>query len=218
MIPLVKHPPPDVLTANAAAWTATVLNKISLGETPTDSEKKRYGHPQIKATLLIETNGKCAYCESKLRHITYGDIEHVIPKSIVPSLWFDWNNLTIACDVCNTHKGNFVGDHTNFVDPYNTDPAQHVWFLGEVMWPRPGSAPGVVTEYILQLNRTDLVERRKERLRGLLHLLATIVQTQNPVAKIILQTDFLEELKDEKEFAALARAVHRAAQADGIVP
>ena len=30
---------------------------------------------------IDETHGKCAYCESKIKHIDYGDIEHILPKN-----------------------------------------------------------------------------------------------------------------------------------------
>jgi uncharacterized protein (TIGR02646 family) len=59
----------------------------------------------------------CAYCESKLRHITYGDIEHIVAKAVDQSRTYDWTNLTIACDVCNTEKS----DEEGLVDPYTED-------------------------------------------------------------------------------------------------
>lgn len=39
-----------------------------------------YGHRTVKQTLIAAQHGKCAFCESKLRHVAYGDVEHFRPK------------------------------------------------------------------------------------------------------------------------------------------
>lgn len=207
MIKLTKGPEPAVLTNNSATWTKIVVDKLGSGEKPTDTEKGRYRHVDIKAALIAETHGKCAYCESKLRHITYGDIEHVTPKSKHPSRWFDWTNLTLACDVCNTEKDEFVGDHDTFVDPYAVDPEEHFWHMGPTIFPSPGSDSAVRTERLLKLNRPELVERRDARLKALLKHLDVIARVKDPETRRILVADFFEEMAPSKEFAALARTV-----------
>ena len=154
---------PHVLLRNEPNWTAAVVGRIQSGETPTRTERNRYNHAEIKAALLAETHRKCAYCESKLRHVTYGDIEHVVPKTDEPARWFDWANLTIACDVCNTNKASAPGDGDAFIDPYAVDPEEHFWQMGPIMYARPGCDAAALTERLLKLNRADLVERRKKR-------------------------------------------------------
>ena len=214
MISITKGAIPAVLAANAAAWTANLIGKLNNGPPPTKTDKGRYNHEEIKAALLQETRGKCAYCESKLRHVTYGDIEHVVPKSTDPNLWFEWQNLTIACDVCNTNKGS----HDGLIDPYTVDPSVHLWVIGEFVWPAPGSDLGIVAERTLGLNRADLLDRRRDRLKDLIALLGVIARVQDPQAKKVLQGDFLQEIESDKEYAALAREVHRRAQAEGTLP
>ena len=81
MIKLSKTEEPQILLDNGPNWTKVIVDKIAVGETPTDTEKTRYRHPDIKAALVAETNGKCAYCESKVLHIHHGDVEHIYPKS-----------------------------------------------------------------------------------------------------------------------------------------
>ena len=67
--------------------------------------KGDYKHPDNKIALKNSTFGKCMYCESKITHIDYGDIEHIKPKSKYPTLKFTWSNLGFACTVCNrTYK------------------------------------------------------------------------------------------------------------------
>ena len=64
----------------------------------------------LKAYLLQETHEKCAYCESKITHVDYGDIEHIVPKSVRPDLAVDLGNLTVACGVCNTNKSDYYNE------------------------------------------------------------------------------------------------------------
>jgi len=214
MIALQKEAIPPMLQANAAAWTAELINTINDGEEPTKTQRSRYNQPEIKEALVAETHGKCAYCESKLLHIAYGDIEHITPKSKDNQVWYQWDNLTLACDRCNTNKGNYL----DVIDPYNVDPEQHLWFQGAMVFQHPGSDEGALTERRLQLNRDDLLERRAERLKGLMVLLDRIERVINPAVKIALQTDFLLETEPAAEFAAMARAVARAAQQKGLIP
>jgi uncharacterized protein (TIGR02646 family) len=207
MIKLEKGEQPQVLADNAVAWTNVVVDKLAAGEQPTKTEKGRYNHPEVKAALIAETRGKCAYCESKVRHVSYGDIEHVVPKSDEPSKWFDWFNLTLACDVCNTNKSNAPVNGDVFVDPYAVDPEEHFWLLGTMVKPKPGNEAASLTERLLDLNRVELLERRAVRLHDLLRMLEVVERAQQPVLKAVLWDDFCREAEAHKEYAALARSV-----------
>lgn len=168
MISLTKTAEPEILKEKATEWTAELLRRLQVGEEPTDYLLSRYAHPQIKAALLRETGEKCAYCESPFRHVTYGDVEHIAPKRANPQLRFIWENLTIACDICNTNKA----EH-DLLDPYKVDPAEAFLFIGPVIWARPGNDRATVTEMRLDLNRLALIQRRLERLEFLRNLLAS---------------------------------------------
>ncbi len=205
MIKLTKLKKPDVLELNAADWTKALLDKISSGGKPTDGEKNKYRHPDIKAALLKETHGKCAYCESKLLHITYGDIEHIVPKSTKAEVTFEWTNLTLACDVCNTNKSDKFSHGVGFVDPYLQDPTQHFNFIGGLVFAKTGDDDARLTEETLRLNRAELVERRNERIRYLREQVEVIKRA--PVhLQDVLRASLQEELNDDKEYAAVARA------------
>jgi uncharacterized protein (TIGR02646 family) len=205
MIRLIKGAEPSILQEKGEEWTRQLLEKFNRGEEPTKTEKTRYNHPEVKAALLQETNQKCAYCESKLRHVTYGDIDHIVPKSAVREKWFRWQNLTLACDVCNTNKSAYFGDHDEFVDPYANDPETYFWFVDATLWGIPGKDAADITIRVLDLNRMDLIERRSQRLKNLMKLLQVIERTQNQYLKGELRKDFKEETNPDKEFAALAR-------------
>ena len=206
MIKLEKGEEPEVLTRNALHWTNVVVGKIDAGETPTKTERSRYNHADVKQALIAETHGKCAYCESKLRHVSYGDIEHVVPKSDDPSKWFSWPNLTLACDVCNTNKSNSSVDEETFVDPYNVDPEEQFWHWGPMMRPRPGCDAAALTERLLHLNRPELVERRAERQAGLLRLVDLAERCGNEELKRLLWEEIGLEAEAHNEYAALSRA------------
>jgi hypothetical protein len=206
MIRLSKKTIPAVLAANSSTWTRVLLDHQAANTTPTSTEKSRYRHADIKAALVEETSGKCAYCESKLRHITYGDIEHISPKSLDVGKTFEWENLTLACDVCNTNKSVHFGNHEDLVDPYVLEPLDHLEFLGATVLSRPGSTPGLITESTLDLNRAELLERRRDRLSNLCKQLHLIVEVTDLNKKDVLRRDLRREMQDDKEYAALARA------------
>jgi uncharacterized protein (TIGR02646 family) len=203
MIRLLKGALPQVLAENAERWTAALLERLHAGEEPSQTERTRYRHADIKAALVEETHGKCAYCESKLRHVTYGDVEHVTPKYLTPERTFEWANLTLACDICNTNKGT----HTGVIDPYAAEPSEHLDFVGAMVLARPGSDPGISTEVTLQLNRPPLLERRAERMKMLARLLHVLSTTQEQAVKTALRHDIeVNETGTEREYAAMSRA------------
>lgn len=181
MIRLSKNPQPQILEDNGVAWTKTLTDKIFSGETPTDTEKIRYRHPQVKAALVEETKGKCAYCESKLLHIYHGDVEHIYPKSLAPWKSFEWENLTLACGVCNQNKSNKDPFIEAIIDPYMIDPVEHLFFMGTLIFDL-GTPHGISTREILDLNRAELVERRKEQLEKIMGIFQTLLRTDIPLA------------------------------------
>ena len=214
---------PEILKKNAATWRDTLVATVQGGEKPSKTMLSHYRHVQIKEALLRETSGKCAYCESKLRHITYGDIEHVTPKSKVPAKAFEWSNLTLACDVCNTNKGDYYSDdpllsQDSLVDPYRDDPKEHFLFMREVVTPRPGSMRGYSTEEVLKLSRGDLLERRRERMTFIDGLVTAYSLAEPHFKPMLLRVLLDNHLKDEDEFSAVTKAYISHLRSDGVLP
>lgn len=203
MIKLNKTPEPAILIENGERWLKGLKDKMASGEPLTNAEKSRYRHPEIKAALKVETHGKCAYCESKLLHITYGDVEHISPKSQDIDSIFKWSNLTLACDACNTNKG----DSSDIVDPYQDEPDLYFRFLGPMVYANPNRAKGVMTHTILKLNRLELIEGRIRRLKAISSILSTIEAVDNSDLKDTLIKDLFDnEASDENEYAAVVRS------------
>lgn len=204
MIKLTKLNKPDVLVQNEAEWTSLLLKKIAAGEIPTTTEKSRYRHPQIKATLIQETFGKCAYCESKLEHITYGDIEHISPKSTELESIFQWENLTLACDVCNTNKGDKFPGKEGLVDPYDNDPGERFQIHGPIIYAVPGDNDARYTEVTLDLNRVPLLERRRDKMKYLRDMVEAVAAASDRLRPTLIEALKLEAEPDQ-EFSAIAK-------------
>ena len=213
MIKLLKLAKPNVLEANAVAWTKTLVDKINLGIKLTDTEKTKYRHPDIKDALVKETHGKCAYCESKLLHIHHGDVEHIYPKSLDPNKTFDWDNLTLACEVCNQFKSNHDPNMLHIIDPYNIDPATHINFIGTIVHAVTADY-GQSTKSILKLNRAELCERRREKLEKTLSIFENILnQTLSLPTRKAIYEDLLEnEGGSASEYSAMNIAAIRQLQ------
>lgn len=132
-----------------------------------------YRQPDVRDALGRLFHGKCAYCESQIKHIGYPHIEHFRPKDSFPKCCFEWENLLSSCPVCNGKgwKGTKFPDAAaggTFINPCVDDPNEHFDFIFEEA---PGTLPffarvkpktlrGETTEYEIGLNRIDLLRER----------------------------------------------------------
>ncbi len=210
MIKLTKLKEPTRLSANAAAWTKILLEKIAAGDKPTDAEKSHYRHPEIKEVLVNETYGKCAYCESKLQHIHHGDVEHMYPKSLDPTKTFEWANLTLACEVCNQNKSNKDPLMNHIIDPYAIDPEDHLMFLGGLIFSK-GTVAGTSTRILLELHRAELLEMRNRQVENIMKIYAQIQDGTLPlVVRKALYADFIKnETGPNAQYSAMAKNIVR---------
>jgi uncharacterized protein (TIGR02646 family) len=126
--------------------------------------KKSYKNRDNRKALINAFSGKCMYCESNFAHISYGDVEHIKPKSKYPELKFQWDNLGISCTICNNNKSDKFSDNTPYINPYDEDPEDHVTAFGAVIYHKCGSERGELTIKDIELNRAGLVENRYARL------------------------------------------------------
>ena len=202
MIKITKLPKPDILEKNDKKWTQEYQKALTGEIKLTDTIKHRYNQEEIKKAVIKETHGKCAYCESKIQHISFSDIEHIIPKSKRPDLYVDWNNLTLACEVCNrTNKNNYYNTSDPLINPISENPDNSILALGAVIYKRPGNRKGEVTISILDLNRTSLLEKRSEKLHSFELLVDKYVTETNPDLKAILKEQLLKEASAESEYS-----------------
>ncbi|ORL62369.1 HNH endonuclease [Pseudomonas putida] len=208
MIKLTKLPTPNVLVTNGAAWTAALLAKLEEGDKPTPTESSRYRHRDIKSTLEQETHGKCAYCESKLKHIHHGDVEHISPKSLDPAKQFEWENLTLSCEICNQNKSNLDPKLELIIDPYVKNPKEHICFIGALAYPA-GTPDGISSIRILDLNRTDLVVMRNETISRVMSIFDMLLRRDLPLVarKAILKDLKTQELSAKAQYSAVINSI-----------
>ncbi|MBV8756318.1 MAG: hypothetical protein JO257_03520 [Deltaproteobacteria bacterium] len=111
---------PNPLVTNGRQRRDEHIADHATGKTDFTFDRDVYGHADVKIALRTAQHDKCAFCESKVSHVAFGDVEHFRPKAAFrrqhgealtsPAyfwLAYDWTNLLFACEPCNRrHKGN----------------------------------------------------------------------------------------------------------------
>jgi uncharacterized protein (TIGR02646 family) len=138
-IPKTNTIVPPILAAGGAGEIETLALKSAFDNNQLDFEFKTgiYGHTSVKTKLKTIQSKKCCFCESKVPHISHGDVEHFRPKGgvqiegqaslIKPGYYwlaYDFSNLFYSCQICNqTHKKNFfpLQDETKRAKTHHDD-------------------------------------------------------------------------------------------------
>lgn len=126
----IGEPEPDVLLTSGVVEAQKLCANYEADNTCFDNRASKnifkpsiYGHNDVKNALVRIQNHKCCFCESRVTHISDGDVEHFRPKAgwskidkegksvlVKPGYYFlayDWNNLMLSCLMCNQRiKGN----------------------------------------------------------------------------------------------------------------
>ncbi len=177
--------------ARAERETATALGALAEGLGKEYQPRRGlWGVKKLKRHLIELFRGKCAYCESRLLHVTWGDVEHYRPKKAVAEdpahggyywLAYDLRNLLLACPRCNGAKMNqfpvrgrracapedIEQEKPLLLNPYHDDPRHHLRFYtgrdGELWGDVEGvSEEGRVTVRICNLRREELISQRRK--------------------------------------------------------
>lgn len=196
MRPLAKSAPPAILVTNGHAWTAAYEQAI----TEHASAPVPWRHPQVAAALSAETLKKCAYCEAVITDVSYAHVEHILPKSARPDLVVDWNNLTLACPVCNVSKGDYHSPEAPLLNPYRDPLAMHLAFRGPAIVAHLDSAAGERTIVRIDLMRPPLLMERMKRIEALHNRLKRWHDAEGP-DKDMFADLVREAVGDESEFA-----------------
>lgn len=148
---------------------------------------------------------KCIYCESYIDHVYFGDIEHIIPKSVRPDLTYDWKNLGYVCAMCNNAKSDQYDPSLEIINPYTEDPTNHIIAFGSFMYPLKGSEKGQKTIYDAQLNRPGLIEKRRELIDRIDRAVQACYRAKNTSLASILLEELIQEAEPEKEYSMSVR-------------
>jgi len=105
---------PHILRERGQRTTAANQQAFEDGQRAFQFDNSLYGAKSVKNALIAAQRGKCAFCESQVRHIAHGDVEHYRPKGGVRQsegepleqpgyfwLAYLWENLFLACQLCN---------------------------------------------------------------------------------------------------------------------
>ncbi len=229
MIFVPRSEEPECLQQNANEWLVEYLTALQALENAVDEEQKKllkkakdtaenkYRHPQISNALKSMFKDKCAFCESKMDHVSYQNIEHFFPKVDYPGKCFNWINLLAACSICNSpaYKGTkfpmtAVGD--TIINPCEDQPDDFFDFVfeldensptGFIARVLPKNERAEITEKTLGLNRIPLLKMRNQYLSPYFLYLAQKAQEGDQEAR-----GFLEKAgQAEFQYAAFARAL-----------
>ena len=212
MIKINKGAEPNILVDNKTAWNADLMGYINAGLKVPDGVSNRYNNTEVKAALRTECNNKCMYCESAVSHVSYEHIEHIKPKARTkfPTLTYEWNNLGLACPVCNMNKGDDYDPNLPFINPYIDDPTLHFVALGHLIHHKPANQRAELTKRILKLNRPDLIERRLERLESISRLIDKYHAETNLILKEAIKIEIEIEILDDKPYSLCAKSIYNA--------
>lgn len=166
-----------------------------------------YKNQDNKQALFSSTYGKCMYCESKIIHTEYGDVEHIKPKSKYPQLEFSWDNLGIACTKCNRKYKNDNYDEDNpIVNPYDEEPLDYMIAIGALLFPKQGCERGEITINNLGLNRPALIEKRQEKINLIDKAIKACFRTSNNNLKANAIIELKREGDANNEFSMFIKA------------
>ena len=208
MIAVTRSTKPAILQRKEQDWLAALNRAVT--KTEKEIAVNKYHHAQVKVALTTMFHGKCAYCESKIKHVSYPHIEHYHPKSKFPDLTFAWGNLLLACGVCNSaeYKGDRFPEANEsgpYINPCTDNPEDHFQFVYDPIAKLASvygkTKRGETTEIELGLNRPDLRTHRSLQVTRLAFI-ASIAKS-NPEAQSLLD----EAKQADAEYAAFARTL-----------
>jgi uncharacterized protein (TIGR02646 family) len=135
-------------------------------------------------------------------------------------LAYEWNNLFYACQLCNqrfkrnlfplkdgrrrarSHTHDLSKEEPLLVDPCARDPSAYVGFREEYAYAVGGCREGEVTIEVLGLNREELLEVRRRRLK----ILKFLVSLRDRLRKEIATAPTPERSEDLREVEEILRA------------
>jgi uncharacterized protein (TIGR02646 family) len=219
MINVKRLEEPVTLVENKVKWLEEYLqslenyrlNPSNLTKVRKERCENKYRQNDIKNSLKNMFEGKCAYCESHLAHISYGHIEHFKPKSKFPNDCFNWENLLLGCEICNGTQfksTNFPLENENgpLVNPTTENP--FIFFDFEYD-PNTGLANvlgkndrGITTEKLLGLNRPELLKHRSKIVRRIVFIAIRAAQGDKEARK-----EMRKLIQKDEEYSAFAISI-----------
>ncbi|HEY0614063.1 MAG TPA: HNH endonuclease signature motif containing protein [Candidatus Elarobacter sp.] len=217
MIRLSKLSAEDAAHGGAIAWLAqrrVAYRRAREAGEPTKHFLPMYREDRVKAAIMAETFGKCAYCESKYVTVTWGDVEHILPRAADPERQLDYENLTLACSICNNAKSDKeYADGMGLVNPYSDLPEQYLTVSDHLLRPALKAAAfvrGKRTIDDVKLNRPGLLEARRRFVDRCFEAMFEHENAPNQPLKDYAREKIDDMQAPAAEYSAVARQVFRA--------
>jgi uncharacterized protein (TIGR02646 family) len=150
-------------------------------------------------------------------------------------LVYEWSNLLYSCQLCNqrfkknlfplqnprqrarSHHHDISAEKPLLVDPAAVDPSQFVTFHNEYAHPVKRNPIGRTTIAVLGLNRKELIEVRRDRLRTIRVFLQMRASLERHMAEVgasqadrihlaAINAELAELTRDSEQFAGMSRA------------
>lgn len=189
---------PGTLRDNSEKWTTDLLDAIAENETTGEEIPKtvynRYKQDDVlEALKQMYGDGygtcHCCYCESPIEPVSFPQIEHRKPKSkdLFPEETFNWDNLHLVCQTCNTNKGTKWDDTEEILDAFHDVPIEeHLGYRVEIpegVYRDTSSGRGITTEEHADLNRPSLRLARLKIWHPMLEKIKEIKLSENEAKK-----------------------------------
>ena len=99
------------------SWGQEFKSKLEAGGKSSDfSWKKNINNPLVSILANLSYN-HCNFCDSYLGGSSTYQLEHYYPKNEYPLLSYNWNNLFLCCNVCNSN----ANKQRTFIDNLKPD-------------------------------------------------------------------------------------------------
>jgi uncharacterized protein (TIGR02646 family) len=212
MIKINKGGEPNILVNNKVVWTTELMGYINTNVKVPDGVYNRYNNNEVKAALKTECSNKCMYCESNVSHVSYEHIEHIKPKAKTkyPTLTYEWDNLGLACPICNMNKGDQYDLNLPFINPYMDNPSLYFVAIGHFIYHKHANQRAEITKRIIKLNRPELIEKRLERLESISRLIDKYHSETNLTLKAAIKAEIEIEILDDKPYSFCAKSLYDA--------
>ncbi|MCE2961874.1 MAG: hypothetical protein ACK5UE_00695 [Chitinophagales bacterium] len=90
------------LKDNWVAWGQEFKSKLEAGGKSSDFSWKRNINNPLVSILTKLTYNHCNFCDSYLGESSTYQLEHYYPKNEFPLLSYNWSNLFLCCNFCNS--------------------------------------------------------------------------------------------------------------------
>lgn len=210
MIRADRGPEPIGFAARARGWRTRFRAARASNPTITISQFWSSIRAEIRPdanTLSRAFHGKCAYCESKMAHVTNPHVEHYKPKKLFPELAFHWGNWLLSCGRCNDNKWAHYpacDGEPCLIDPTCEDPAEHIEFERYLVVGK--TKRGQKTIRLIGLDRSPLED---ERSQWLVRIEVLLLLWLEPEFKDVARNLLIWCMQDEAPYAAMTRCYLR---------